>query len=136
MATSVAEGYYASLPESERAATRREFSFNREGSNLDALNTYRARPLDGIAFTAPYGHNGAWPTIRDMLDPPSRRPTRFRIVPGSFDPTKVGVDVSADGPNAFDFDATRPGNWNTGHVYGTWLTSTEKDDLVEFMKTL
>jgi hypothetical protein len=36
----------------------------------------------------------------------------------------------------FRFDTRLPGNSNTGHLYGTDLTDSEKDALVEFMKGL
>lgn len=102
-----------------------------------ALTNYGARPLDGIAFTAPYGHNGAWPTLRDVLAEPSQRRTSFPVRTGAFDPVNVGLDVNASCPRGtFVFDTTIPGNGNGGHTYGTNLAESDKDDLLEFLKTL
>ncbi len=36
----------------------------------------------------------------------------------------------------FVFDATLPGNLNSGHWWGTELTDPKKWDLIEFLKTL
>ena len=40
-----------------------------------------------------------------------------------------------DGHNYFPFDTTLSGNNNGGHSYGTDLTPTEKDALIEYLKT-
>ena len=56
------------------------------------MAVYRARPLNGIAFTAPFGHNGAWPTLESVLFPDTR-PERFWVGHDEFDPDAVGVDV-------------------------------------------
>jgi hypothetical protein len=34
------------------------------------------------------------------------------------------------------FDTAKQGNGNQGHEYGTELSDSDKDDLIEFMKTL
>ena len=34
------------------------------------------------------------------------------------------------------FDTTSPGNSNAGHEYGTNLSPNEKQDLIEYLKTL
>lgn len=38
---------------------------------------YANMPLDGIWLRAPYLHNGSVPTLRDLLEPPTERPTVF-----------------------------------------------------------
>jgi hypothetical protein len=40
-------------------------------------NGYVNMPLDGIWLRAPYLHNGSVPTLRDLLNPPERRPQVF-----------------------------------------------------------
>ena len=40
-------------------------------------NGYANHPLDGIWLRGPYLHNGAVPTLRDLLDPPEKRPPVF-----------------------------------------------------------
>jgi len=34
------------------------------------------------------------------------------------------------------YDTTAPGNSNSGHLYGTSLSGSEKDALLEYLKTL
>lgn len=106
-------------------------------SSVD-LTSYRARPLNGIAFTAPYGHNGAWPTLWDVLQRPNRRAARFVVRPRSFDPTKVGLDASParPGEKLFEIDTRTRANSNAGHTYGTELSDAEKADLLEYLKAI
>jgi hypothetical protein len=104
---------------------------------------YRARPLNGIAFSAPYGHNGAWPTLRDVLE--VKRPETFPVRPYSFDTKRVGLDVSkltdkeVREKKVFIFDTSKPGNGSGGHdtsEYGTDLSPGEKDAIVEYLKSI
>lgn len=37
---------------------------------------------------------------------------------------------------SFKFDVSLPGNSNTGHEYGTELTDIERQELIEYLKTL
>ncbi|WP_051299897.1 di-heme-cytochrome C peroxidase [Methylobacter luteus] len=99
------------------------------------LLAYRARPLDGIWATAPYLHNGSVPNLYQLLLPPDERQQTFYVGSHEFDPETVGYR-SKPGQRAFLFDASLPGNLNTGHYYGTDLTDDERRDLIEFMKTL
>ena len=61
-------------------------------TTLAQMAVYRARPLNGIAFTAPYGHAGVWPTLESVLFPETR-PESFWVGHGEFDPYAVGVDI-------------------------------------------
>jgi len=117
---------------------RHELEFYR-GSMMDAgLMSYRARPLNGIAFTAPFGNVGAWPTLADVLAPESERPTQFPVRPRSFDPKRVGIDASParPGEKVFMFDTTKMGNRNTGHLYGVDLPADAKEALIEYVKSI
>lgn len=99
---------------------------------------YANHPLDGIWARAPYLHNGAVPTLRDLLDSPDMRPQRFYRGYDVFDMRKVGFvsDVAQEhGRRFFAFDTSLPGNGNGGHVYGTTLSAADKDALVEYLKT-
>ena len=49
-----------------------------------------------------------------------------------YDPAQLGY--SDDG--AYVFDASSSGNSNAGHDYGTKLSGAEKQDLMEYPKTL
>jgi mono/diheme cytochrome c family protein len=97
---------------------------------------YVARPLEGIWATAPYLHNGSVPTLWDLLQPASARPTRFPMGQREYDPDKVGYVTEMSEPPRFTFDVSMPGNSNAGHEYGTDLSEDEKRDLLEYLKSL
>lgn len=101
-------------------------------------NGYVAVPLDGIWLRAPYLHNGSVPSLQDLLEPPSTRPTIFYRGYDLFDPARIGF--VSNGPIAerigTRYDTASPGNGNGGHLYGTSLTAAEKRALLEFLKTL
>ena len=122
---------------------------------------YKARPLNGIWATAPFLHNGSVPTLYDLLlpstlrntatvgvtlPPPAgpTRPEEFAVGRLAFDPAKVGYvsEPGADAPFVFRVrdpvsDEPIPGNYNSGHNYGTGqLTHEERMELVEYLKTL
>lgn len=108
-----------------------------------SLNSYKARSLNGIWATAPYLHNGSVPTLYDLLLPKKGpkdsasgeyRPDVFEVGSREFDPQKVGVKSS--GYNGFTFDASRRGNSNAGHTYGTGLDKEQRLDLLEYLKSL
>ena len=99
---------------------------------------YANQPLDGIWLRAPYLHNGSVPTLRDLLEPPERRPAVFYRGYDVFDQAKVGFVSNvpqADGRTYFRFDTSLPGNGNGGHLYGVTLAETDKQAIVEYLKT-
>lgn len=119
---------YTLYPKSEYAFTH----FRKTGG-------YANHPLDGVWARAPYLHNGAVPTLRDLLEPPEARPARFYRGYDVFDQERVGFvhDVAAAGGVRFtDFDTALDGNGNGGHLYGTELAPEDKDAIVEYMKKL
>jgi hypothetical protein len=60
-------------------------------------------PLDGIWARAPYLHNGSVPTLRDLLEPPERRPQFFYRGSDVFDPVRVGfIALPADAGVRFE----------------------------------
>ncbi len=114
---------------------------------------YRTRPLDGVWATAPYLHNGSVPTLRAMLTPQKDRPSKFCMGSRQFDPAAVGlkIDVPPCATGLTEIDTSELGNSNAGHsfegmqtdirklppgVIGRALTDSERDDLVEYLKTL
>lgn len=113
-------------------------------------NGYVNGLLDGIWLRAPYLHNGSVPTLRDLLNPPEKRPKKFCRGTNVFDAKSVGyvsattvVNGVESCPGYWLYDTTptpgtnRPnGRSNSGHVYGTGLPEVDKDALVEFLKTL
>jgi hypothetical protein len=99
---------------------------------------YSNQPLDGIWLRGPFLHNGSVPTLRDLLEPPERRPAAFFRGYDVFDQQKVGFvsDVpAAGGRHFFRYDTSVPGNSNGGHVYGTTLPDEQKRAIVEYLKT-
>lgn len=80
---------------------------------------YLSAPLDGLWMRAPYLHNGSGPTVRDL-----------------------SIRVSRIGPRGMleqlDSFATRAnnGNGNGGQLYGSTLPPEQKEQLIEYLKTL
>jgi hypothetical protein len=102
-------------------------------------NGYANMPLDGVWLRAPYLHNGSVPTLRELLDPPAERPKTFYRGYDVYDRVKGGFVSSVaeeNGKHYFLYDTTLPGNANGGHLYGTQLSASEKDALVEYLKKL
>jgi endonuclease/exonuclease/phosphatase family metal-dependent hydrolase len=98
----------------------------------DELMRYKARPLNGVWSTAPYLHNGSVLNMKELLTPPTQRLTKFRVGSSEFDPSTLGY-INA---GAFEFDTSLPGNTNTGHAYGTDLSTEQKEQLLEYVKGL
>ena len=102
---------------------------------------YANSPLDGLWLRAPYLHNGSVPTLRDLLEPSVNRPMKFYRGYDVYDQKKVGFvsDVAEEkGREYFLYDTGQPGNSNKGHEgkrFGTELSASEKDALVEYLKT-
>ena len=100
-------------------------------------NGYANMPLDGVWLRAPYLHNGSVPTLRALLSPDDR-PRVFYRAYDVYDWDNVGFVSS--GPEAESqgvrFDTTLKGNSNAGHLYGAKLSASERDSLLEFLKTL
>jgi hypothetical protein len=70
--------------------------------------------------------------------PEDQRPKMFYRGYDVLDPVNVGFisDGSEAAAVGFHFDTSVPGNSNSGHSYGTDLTAPQKDDLLEYLKTL
>ena len=121
-----------------------------------SVPVYKARPLNGIWATAPYLHNGAVPTLYDLLSPYAERPQIFWLGNREFDPVKVGYVTTpiAGGFRLVTVDpktgAAVRGNGNGGHLFetpadpgnprpgiiGPTLSPAERAALVEYLKTL
>jgi hypothetical protein len=100
---------------------------------------YVAVQLDGLWLRGPFLHNGSVPTVRDLLEPPARRPPAFYRGYDVIDAANLGyVSTLAEekGHKFFPFDTRQRGNGNGGHLYGTALPAAEKEALVEYLKTL
>ena len=88
-----------------------------------AQDGYVARPLVGVWLLGPYLHNGAVPTLSDLLSPPEQRPRLLsRLRRRGSGESRVHVERTASRRPRFRFDATLRGNGNGGHDYGTGLS--------------
>jgi mono/diheme cytochrome c family protein len=101
---------------------------------------YANLPLDGLWLRGPYLHNGAVPTLRDLLAPPAQRPVAFVRGIDVIDGKNGGFIAPAcepgrPPPQGFCYDTRLPGNGNGGHIYGTSLSAPEKDDLIAYLLT-
>lgn len=110
---------------------------------------YQAPPLDGIWATAPYLHNGSVPTLSALLKS-SDRPARFYRPPSTdfahYDTARVGwkheIPDGKPDPNApiekqhSLYDTSRFGLGNGGHTFGDRLPDRDREDLIEYLKTL
>jgi len=99
-----------------------------------------AGTLNGLWLTGPYLHNGAVPTLRDLLNAPAERPKAF-VRGGDIADGKNGGFVSPGcdpkaPPQGFCLDTSLIGNSNAGHLYGTSLAPAEKDSLLAYLLTL
>jgi mono/diheme cytochrome c family protein len=106
-------------------------------SRFRKTNGYANMPLDGLWLRAPYLHNGSVPTLRALLFP-EERPVEFHRAYDVIDWQDVGfvwrgAQAERDGVR---FDTRVRGNGNGGHLYGQQLSRAEREDLLEFLKTL
>ena len=102
------------------------------GAVRSTFHSYRAKPLDGIAFTGPFLHNGSVRTLQDLLKKPQDRPRQFYTGSKEYD-VKAGGYKNA---GYFLLDTRIRGNGKEGHVYGTDLSAQDKASLLEFLKSI
>lgn len=116
----------------------RDKGVERQGMAEETLNGYVAQFLDGIWLRAPYLHNGAVPTLQDLLQPAAQRPAVFWRGYDVYDASKVGF--VSEGPLAqrqgYKHDTQARANSNRGHEFGTQLADSDKSALIEYLKTL
>lgn len=117
-------------------------AFSTDPAPMGASGTphpYEARVLHGIWATAPYLHNGSVPSLAELLKPDSQRIASFALG-NVYDTRTVGLSVQqhlgAPVRQTTDCASRASGNSRCGHNYGTTLTNIQKEDLIEFLKTL
>lgn len=118
--------------------TVKSLDVDREGMVEATLTGYIAVHLDGVWLRAPYLHNGSVPTLRDLLEPPAKRPKVFYRGYDVYDQANVGFITQGKEAERVGsrIDVSQRGNGNQGHVYGTGLPPAEKNALIEYLKTL
>jgi mono/diheme cytochrome c family protein len=109
---------------------------------------YQAPPLDSVWATAPYFHNGAAPTLYDVLSSKTRPRlfTRsYRTDLDDYDAVKVGWKVTVldrvpDHLSPLErrkiYDTTQRGRSNAGHTFGDALSDAERRAVIEYLKKL
>ncbi len=122
------------------------FSKGDHPAQLTPFNGYIAPPLDGVWMTAPYFHNGSVPTIEAVLNSKLRpkywtRDFSDAMSPGDstkYDYEKLGWKFEAvDKPgNKYIYNTTLPGYGNYGHTFGDELSESERQAVIEYLKTL
>jgi len=107
-------------------------------THFSKTDGYANQPLDGIWARAPYLHNGSVPTLADLLNDPTLRPKKFARGYDVYDSAKVGFvsDTPAALRQGSLYDTSIAGNDNRGHLFGTTMSSIQKVDLLEYLKTL
>lgn len=106
---------------------------------------YVAPPLDGIWASGPYLHNGSVPTLWHLLHPDDR-PKVWKRTEEGYDRKRVGLEVeeldripkSATIPveRRRYFDTSLPGKSARGHRFPEVLTETERESVLEYLKSL
>ena len=108
-------------------------------SRLEPEAGYVAPPLDGIWATAPYLHNGSVPTLEDLLNS-KQRPVFWKRSGDSrdYDFVKIGWQYERleQARGKWTFDTTLPGYNNQGHYFGDQLSQTDRQAVIEYLKTL
>lgn len=99
---------------------------------IRSTQKYWAPTLAGVWARSPYLHNGSVRTMQELLTPPAARAKTFHRGSRVYDATQMGY--TDDG--TYLLETTGPGNANAGHDYGTDLSSNQKRDLIEYLKTL
>lgn len=123
-------------------ATNDLWGYGWEFDQFTKTNGYVSNLLDGIWLRAPYLHNGSVPTLRDLLSSAAERPTKFYRGNDTYDQLNVGFvsTLPKEGKKSYVLiDTARQGNGNEGHEgyeYGTELSDSDKDALLEYLKTL
>lgn len=134
----------ALTPEYRRAYGQSWFADFGAQNTIEVVNGYVAPPLDGIWASAPYFHNGSVPTLWHVLHPESR-PKVWRRVAMALDETRMGLVVEeldqspSKGPKSdrrWYFDTSVSGKSASGHDYPNALSESEKEQLLEYLKTL
>ncbi len=106
---------------------------------------YQAPPLNGIWASAPYLHNGSIPTLWHLLRPKQRPMIWKRASPSAYDRQRVGLNVDEVDAIPADlrgdqrreyFDTSVFGKKASGHDYPSKLSDSEKQALLEYLKTL
>ncbi len=108
-------------------------------ARLERYRAYIAPPLDGVWATAPYLHNGSVPDIRSLLDSESRPAIWKKIgIPRIYNYENLGWSYETESVkfNRHSYDTNLPGYSNSGHTFGDQLNESERNAVIEYLKTI
>ncbi len=135
----------ALTPENRKGYGESWFAHYGKQKTIHEPEGYQAPPLNGVWASAPYFHNGAVPTLWDVLNP-SKRPDVWRRSSRPFDEENVGLSIDrlekmprkllSKRARRHYFDTNRFGKSNAGHDYPDSLNAEEKRAVLEYLKTL
>jgi hypothetical protein len=125
------------------------FTFYGKEDTLVEPDGYVAPPLDGIWASAPYFHNGSVPTLWGILNP-AERPTIWKHkmqfdgkIDDNFDKEEIGIlyervqDKQIEEIESHQlFDTRKFGKGNQGHTFPESLSTDERIQMLEYLKTL
>ena len=122
-----AEGFNKFLAELEAVGYEppKEFGVRSTGK-------YWAATLNGVWARSPYLHNGSVRTLAELLTAPGQRAKTFHRGSQEYDGNQMGYTDAG----LYVFDTANEGNSNAGHDYGTKLSTEQKRELMEYLKTL
>ncbi|MBI1247698.1 cytochrome c [bacterium] len=105
---------------------------------------YVAPPLTGVWASAPYLHNGSVPTLWHLLHP-DERPKIWRWKGLGYDHQRMGIEVEplekvpprlSTMERREIFNTGRFGKSAQGHDFPNALTEPQRDEVLEYLKTL
>ena len=93
-------------------------------------------PLDGLWLRAPYLHNGSVPTLRALLFPETAGAVLSRLRRVRLGQRRLRHQRTRRGARRRALRHHGQGNSNGGHLYGQELPADQREDLLEYLKTL
>lgn len=120
--------------------------YGRRGPVVADPGGYLAPPLNGIWASAPYFHNGSVPTLWHLLHPDKRPVVWARQSGVSYDQQRVGLlidawqevpaEVTTASARRQHFDTRKFGKSAAGHDFPAVLSEPQREDVLEYLKTL
>lgn len=112
----------------ENSVWNKQVQFNRNSGYIAPL-------LEGLWASAPYMHNGSVPTLWHFMRP-EKRPTSFEVGSQDLDLSMVGIKAQISAKSN-RYDTSLQGRNKEGHeAEFSGLSEKDKDDLLEYLKTL
>lgn len=120
--------------------------YGKRGKVVADPGGYLAPPLDGIWASAPYFHNGSVPTLWHVLHPDERPTVWTRTSDDAYDSKRVGAqvreldevptEITVAAEQRRYFDTRKLGKSAAGHDFPDALSESERQAVLEYLKTL